>query len=437
MKARTSLPSSAKAIAPKHEVQGAARGATRWLIILTVLMVGTWLVGGAFLLQHGFPWSAGSGAAPDVPAAEEKPAHKSLETAQGAWGQLEIVPITITPPLELVPEYAPFTSHKVEWHFSGTSSSRLATLLAEIGLPESLRTTLLSLAKLNPAVNGFTIQPGRELVLGLSPEDRGKLYIALGTFLENADQVKAFRFRGDSPEEWFKNSTVSAETRKLVMPLIYRYGSFLFFADLRSIEESLPSPEERLALLKTLSREATYLVKIRVTPEADIEALVNYWGRNGRAKEVRPILEALASVEGGESSSIRALLPPFARQRLLTYPDPPEKGPAVNHDCHWSSFNFFSEEPDDRFCDETEIARTLDREYYRVYGNFQLGDLVLFFGNENSFLHSAVFLADDILFTKNGNLSSRPWMLMKLEDMKTFYPTLKPVDVRFYRRKDI
>jgi len=437
MKAPTSLLSPAKAISRKLEVHRAPRAVTKWLVILTVLMVGTWLVGGAFLLQHGLPWSAGSGAAANVPAAEEKPAYRSPEIAQGPWGQLEIVPITITPPLELVPEYAPFTSHKVQWHFSGTSSSRLATLLTEIGLPESLRTTLLSLAKLNPAVNGFTIQPNRELVLGLSPENRSKLYVAINTFMENADQVKAFRFRGDSPEEWFKHSTISAETKKLVLPLIYRYGSFLFFADLRSIEESLPSPEERLALLKTLSREATYLVRIRVTRQSDIEAMVNYWGRNGRAKEVRPLLEALASVEGGESGSIRALLPPFARQRLLTYPDPAEKGPAVNHDCHWSSLNFFSDEPDERFCDEAEIARTLDREYYRVYGNYQLGDLVLFFCDDSRFMHSAVFIADDILFTKNGNLSSRPWMLMKLEDMKTFYPTLKPVEVRFYRRKDI
>jgi hypothetical protein len=310
-------------------------------------------------------------------------------------------------------------------------------LLSEIGLPEALRAELSAAAKLDPETGGFTVRPSRKTVLGLSPEDRSKLYIRLSTFLENADQVKAFRFAGERPEEWFANSTVSQQTKDLVWPLIYRYRGYLFFADLRSIEDSLPSPEERHALLKTLTREATFLAQLKLDKNSDVQALVDYWGRGGREKDVRPLIESMANVEGGGVLAVTHLLPQFARQRIYVYPDPPEKGPAVNHDCHWSSFNFFSDVPDDRFCEAAEVARTLDREYYRVYGDYRLGDLALYFSDKDSFIHSCVYIADDVVFTKNGNLSSRPWMLMKLKDMQNFYPSLKPLEVRFYRRKDV
>jgi hypothetical protein len=122
---------------------------------------------------------------------------------------------------------------------------------------------------------------------------------------------------------------------------------------------------------------------------------------------------------------------------LYTYPVPPERAPAINQDCHWTAFNFFNTEPDNRFCDENEVVKALDNEYYRVFGNLQLGDIVMFFIEGNRVIHSAVYIADDILFTKNGSIASRPWMLTTLEDMKGYYPTLKPKEIRYYRKKNI
>lgn len=421
-----------------------SRAVTKWLIGLTVLVLGTWLAGGLFVLRHGL-WGAGE--KPQGPAGEtgeaagspavKSPAGKVPAAVPGPWGELDYAPIMLSPPLELVPESAPAVSHEVLWRFPGTSSSALGSLLGEIGLPEPLRAELLSTATLDAAIGGFVVRPSRETVIGLSREHRAKLYITLAAYPENGDQVKAFRFCGDSPEEWFVRSRISDETKKLVLPLIYQHGGYQFFADLRSIENSLTDKEERLRLLKTLSRESTFLVKLKVTAKSDIDALVAYWGRGGRAKDVRPILESLATVEGGEKIDIVHLLPSFARGRIYSYPVPVEKGGAVNHDCHWSSFNFFSQTPDDRFCEDAEVTQTLNRDYYRVFGNYQLGDLVLYFASDEDFVHSAVYIADDFVFTKNGNLSSRPWMFTRLDDMKSFYPAIKPLEVRFYRRKDI
>ena len=50
-------------------------------------------------------------------------------------------------------------------------------------------------------------------------------------------------------------------------------------------------------------------------------------------------------------------------------------------------------------------------------------------------IHSCVYIADNIVFTKNGSASSSPWILMDLEDVIAFYSSEKPLDIQRYRRK--
>ena len=97
--------------------------------------------------------------------------------------------------------------------------------------------------------------------------------------------------------------------------------------------------------------------------------------------------------------------------------------------------NFFAKEPDDRFCDPAEILKALSHDFHRIYSNPLLGDIVQFIDEAGNCMHSAVFVADDFVFTKNGVASSRPWMLMRLEDLKGYYPTLKPAEIRYFRRE--
>jgi hypothetical protein len=63
-----------------------------------------------------------------------------------------------------------------------------------------------------------------------------------------------------------------------------------------------------------------------------------------------------------------------------------------------------------------------------------LGDLVVFAAGGEIF-HTAVYLADDVVFTKNGPRASRPWMLLPLEAMKAFYPRTRPIRVAFLSRR--
>ena len=48
-------------------------------------------------------------------------------------------------------------------------------------------------------------------------------------------------------------------------------------------------------------------------------------------------------------------------------------------------------------------------------------------------IHSAVYLADDIVFTKNGNNYTQPWMLMHLKDLIAEYTTDVATGMAVYR----
>jgi len=44
---------------------------------------------------------------------------------------------------------------------------------------------------------------------------------------------------------------------------------------------------------------------------------------------------------------------------------------------------------------------------------------------------------DDVVFTKNGNRWTAPWVYMRLEDLKAFYPRDEAVSIQFVRRNDL
>jgi hypothetical protein len=47
--------------------------------------------------------------------------------------------------------------------------------------------------------------------------------------------------------------------------------------------------------------------------------------------------------------------------------------------------------------------------------------------------HSAVDVADDVVFTKNGNNASQPWMLMHIPDLLATYPASPALRVVYLR----
>jgi len=211
----------------------------------------------------------------------------------------------------------------------------------------------------------------------------------------------------------------------------------MYFGDFRTIGH-LASRTERSNLLKTLMRNVTFLVHLKVSPDSDLEALVKYWGRGGRAHEVRPILEALVQKGSEQAINITHLLPALARRKLYTYPA--HSGLDIMdrpRDCHWTSMNFFNEAPDDSFCDGRKVSRALQTNYYQIDGNLRLGDIVMLVSSRLKAVHSAVYIADDVFFHRCGPKSFEPWALTRRKDLEAYYPSHQKFKTYYYRHNSL
>ena len=60
----------------------------------------------------------------------------------------------------------------------------------------------------------------------------------------------------------------------------------------------------------------------------------------------------------------------------------------------------------------------------------------MFMNSTGSVIHSCVYIADDIVFTKNGENLLQPWVLKKFDGVKQIYLQNDAWRVQGYREKD-
>jgi hypothetical protein len=76
-------------------------------------------------------------------------------------------------------------------------------------------------------------------------------------------------------------------------------------------------------------------------------------------------------------------------------------------------------------------------DYLPVSPPYAYGDILFFLREDdgNAF-HSCLFLADDLVFTKNGRNQLIPWIISTLKDVSSIYLASTPGTIQAYRRKD-
>lgn len=216
---------------------------------------------------------------------------------------------------------------------------------------------------------------------------------------------------------------------------MYQNGGTLFLSDLSEVFTQIPERTDRLRVLKAVSRQPSYLVRLKLNTDSDVAALSRYWSVGKRRKDVFPILESLAQVRGGERIDVSHLMPQFARARLYTYPARHEILGA-NHDCFWTALNFFNDPPDEQMGDVEYSTAVFKKDYSIVSGAPRLGDILVYGNNEKGAFHTAVYVAGGFVFTKNGTRVSSPWLLMILSEMKKFYAQFENTKIVIYRKKE-
>lgn len=351
------------------------------------------------------------------------------------WGQLTVRDIDLEQPEEYI-AYEINTNRVETWTFEGMNPDAVRKVMQSSGLAADQIQKALAAGAVTCTNSSTVITPDSGLVFSLSPEARAKLYAVLARFSANELMQFPFCFPGNAFDKRVDKTKISPATLALIEKMLYRRGDGQCFSDLVTLLHSIPDESERLQAVKALSHQSALLMGIRVWPDSDIDKIVSYWGANGvHLVDVRPLLESFKRNPSGGSASILFFLPPFARQRLYTYPLPGQPGDLAM-DCHWSTMNFFNAVPDNRFSEPAYTVDYLKSHYYQIGKPGAYGDRIFLLDKNGNAIHSAVYLADDIVFTKNGNNYTQPWMLMHLKDLLAEYTSDEPPTVAVYRDKN-
>ena len=358
----------------------------------------------------------------------------TLPKATGPWGVLEYTTIELERPDESLQVKEGVKVPPPRWIFENITESNLVKLLTGSNVPADQGRELTNRSYWTRVGNGWQVLPPPDAVVALSPQARLHIYAVLRRSPQNPLYFHPFHIAAAKFEHWLKTSEMAEDKQDLMRRLAYTEGDTTYLSDFEVIEGRC-SLEERKRFAKNISRNQALIMRLRVTPDSDVDALARYWGRGGRMKAMKPLLESLAHVQGGAVIAVSYFFPEFARMRVHTYPDPQTDATALRQDCFWTAMNFLNEEPDNRFLQPDAIRQTLQSDYVQIQTNWAYGDIIVLLENGRDATHMCVYIADNVVFTKNGVDPLEPWLLMKIPDMIPRYENGKPISLLGYRKK--
>ncbi|MFA6562114.1 MAG: hypothetical protein WCV00_09440 [Verrucomicrobiia bacterium] len=387
----------------------------RVFVVLLLAMIAPWvLLAAVWLARDLFVRTQASRASVQVASGG-----RVTYAAPGPWGRLRCTRIAIEAPAEAI--FIQPDAEGPRWCFVGYTMERLRGLFAAVGFNQEQVSFLIDRTSVNPATGTPEIKPSPEFVLAMAPVTRQRLYHVLAAFPENPAQQFVATMRREYLDERFEDCGLPADIIADIKRMIYPLRNILLFADSDVLLPRLTNMADKIRLIKTIGRKNTLLVNLEIDANSDVDALVRYWGIGGRAKDIDPLLESLRRTPGGASVDIAHLLPRFVRKHVYTFPYGSGSIIETRRDCHWTSLNFFKAKPDDRYGDSVFACETFGKEYYAISTGERLGDVLLLIDSKNDVVHSAVYIADNILFTKNGTMATHPWMFMKMDDLLELY----------------
>ncbi len=360
------------------------------------------------------------------------PKDKSSSSHTGAWGTLLMRDIQIERPVEYLTDEVANPKPQV-WTFTKMKAAAVKDFFQQHGVTAA---QVEEAGTFTENETGTVLLPADKFIQALSSEQRQKFYPALAGFGVNLYLDYPYIFPGDDLQGIYTDGRLHPDDVALLKRLVYPNGTAQQLADYQFLLGKIPTVERRVALTRALSRQSAVLARLAVQPDTDIDKIASYWSNvpNVRFTDIRPLMESIKQLPEGGSISLLYMLPKFARDRLYTFPLPAEAGEPVM-DCHWTTFNFCNETPDNRFNDPNYAVQFIRKNYYQIAAPSLYGDIVLLMNDKQEVKHSAVYIAADIVFTKNGNNFRQPWMLMRIPDLLATYPSTPPMKAVYMRRK--
>jgi hypothetical protein len=362
----------------------------------------------------------------------------------GPWGRLWYYDVLLAPSGNTLERLPPPSADPV-WTFAGLSLEQILEAVRQVEMPATVRRdleTLFQAARPDPE-GRLTVHPSLGLVLAVPRELRTRLFPKLvgGTSITDYTQHIPFP-AGFTVDEWFDTGSLPETVRQAMLRLVYPAGDRVMLSDFGALFHLLGTRAEQLSAHRAALRVPGIVVLLEKPAPAEVPALANYW-RPGRHKNIAALLHSFAvNADNNRFIDIIHLLSPIEREFLNTYFNP--TGPSLTPSCFWAAFNFGVEKPDDRYLvlpgtwsEHEQMAwRELTANFDAIAAPAQLGDIIGYRRKDAAaIVHVAIFIADGLVYTKNGETFSQPWCLSRLADLDELYLTDPGMERVYFRRR--
>lgn len=355
-------------------------------------------------------------------------------TVSGPWGKLSVKDFVLEPPAVLI-DVASCERESSEWYIGGEPAD-LWDELKEIGVDDADIGVLKDSAQSADVGNGVRLKPPDSIIAGLSVGARATLYHELSTYSENYRCRQPLRILKSHVQYWLADETLDERQVSLIAEFMYCRDNYWLLSDVSTLLRSLETSDEKVRVMQVLLRQVVASVTVSVPNSKALETVKSYWRYPPRYGADNDAVLALLDVASRRHRDVALadLLPVIPRNLLDRYPA--DSG-AVVKDCHWTSMNFFTRSIEEAVDTANTMPGYLLTHYNSVQGTPQFGDVIVLMNKKKEAVHSCNYLAGDLVFTKNGCSSDRPWSVMRMSDMLAIYTLYEPVDMLLFRRRDM
>jgi hypothetical protein len=371
-----------------------------------------------------------------TPAATSEKKTSVFYANPGPWGKLKCFYIYIEAPQGMVDKFPlPFT--KPRWSFAESQLADLPQLFKKAGLPEKMQADLLlplNTSKSNGMLNLF---PNLADLEAMTPAMREVIYPVLAKNPTNDYHTDPVLMTTETVDEWYRTSKLRPELVEKIKQMSYHRGGALAFSDLSALMNYAKSDSEARYMFKSFTRTRSLMVHLELADMTDLAPLLDYWtiGVGIRRKDIEPIMQSVMDTNGVDTLGLTHILPALPRKLLYTYPGEELSRHGLLPDCHWTSLNFYNYEPHEYLLNSQLATSSVLEKFNPVNPPYRYGDILFFLDTANGdAFHSCVYLADDIVFTKNGPSLATPYVFSTMQDMLAFYPSSEKISLTYYRR---
>lgn len=355
------------------------------------------------------------------PASASRPPPVAASEVAPWPGEIETRVVGVPPPADAVQPSDCVTAQEA-WRFEGSSLADLDALMRRANLADDARRAVVEGARCD--ARGCSVTPSLWLSDTLPPAAREVIFPALAKHRANRLQLEP-ALRPVELGPWADMPDLSPRAAALLARATWTVRRHHAFSDVAWLCASLPSPGERAAVMRALRTRATLEGWVRARSRGDVEAMVAHWGVD-REREVRRAIEQSFARSG--RVALASLLPPAARARLGRHA--PREAAC---DGFWTAAHFLDGDAAPELMGADEMRALLRERYAEVpllAGRF--GDVVALYDPVGALEQTASLVALDIVFVKDGDDRSDPWVLERLDALLTRHRGSTP---RLWRRR--